>query len=142
MARKAVSMRPPQVEPWADPADVLVVDDEPELRLALMELLQEMGLAALGARDGEEAAVLAELHGPRLILLDLRMPGVDGWQFLKRRRDSELLARIPVVIVTAEEARVPMEQAQGVLTKPVDERELWATVAGLLAAQSASAQHP
>lgn len=64
-----------------DAPDVLVIDDDEDVRWALLELLQLLGFVALGASNGAHGLRLAEDRAPRAILLDLRMPVMDGWQF-------------------------------------------------------------
>jgi len=108
---------------------VLVVEDDLDVRQALMEVLEEHGFPALGARDGAEALLLlaraTEL--PCLILLDLMMPVMDGASFREAQRRDPRLAPIPVVVLSA--YRDVNEQAVGldavsVLMKPPSVREL------------------
>jgi chemotaxis family two-component system sensor histidine kinase/response regulator PixL len=124
--------RPDTMELWSDSADVLVVDDDAELRGSLIEALQLAGYYAVGAADGAEAERLARVHGPRLILLDLQMPIMTGWELLERRRENEQLARIPVVVTTAEHSGVPVSEATAILEKPLDEEELLRVVGDIL----------
>lgn len=139
MAHSVIPMRAPTAEPTA--ADILVVDDDPELRAALVERLQSMGYLTVGAGDGEEAMGVALAQHPRLILLDLQMPRMDGWQFLERRRSSDLLAGIPVVIASGERERVPAAEAAAVLEKPIDGEVLAEVVGELLAPEKVAAGH-
>jgi CheY-like chemotaxis protein len=84
------------------PTSVLIVDDDTDLRRALTELLEEEGYAVEGAGDGREA--LAKMRSglrPALILLDLMMPGMNGWDFRKAQLDDPELRTLPVVVVTA-----------------------------------------
>ena len=108
---------------------VLVVEDDVDIRQALMEILEEHGFAALGARDGAEALDLlsraAEL--PCLILLDLMMPVMDGASFREAQREDPRLASIPVVVLSAyrdvDRHAAPLD-AVSVLRKPPSVREL------------------
>src|SRR5262245_34065325 len=91
----------------ADPADtpaterlVLVVDDDPETRELLDLLLDRSGYGRLLAASGEEAVSLLEQHTPDLIVLDLTMPGMDGWSVAALVRKHERTARIPILVVT------------------------------------------
>jgi CheY-like chemotaxis protein len=81
---------------------ILIVDDDTDVRRALTELLEEEGYAVAGAANGRAALEL--IRGgfrPALILLDLMMPGMNGWDFrTAQMRDPELSA-VPVVVVTA-----------------------------------------
>jgi CheY-like chemotaxis protein len=85
------------------PYRVLVVDDDPHIREELARALQEMGCEVDAAADGKQA--LARLTSdaplPRLILLDLMMPGMDGEDFLDQQAADPRLADIPVVVITA-----------------------------------------
>ncbi len=113
--------------------NVLVVDDEPDLREAICSLLESMGHPAVGASNGEEA--LERLKGadgaPCVILLDLSMPVMDGWEFRKRQLEDEALAGIPVVVITADgnaPEKAARLAAQGVLKKPFRPDDLIKTV--------------
>jgi CheY-like chemotaxis protein len=81
--------------------DVLVIDDDAGSRGALTQLLRDEGYQVVAAANGVEAFECLKRSRPRLIILDLMMPVLDGWDFRDRqRRDSEL-ARIPVIAVSA-----------------------------------------
>ena len=104
-------------------AVVLVVDDHADIRETVAATLEEHGFGVMSAADGREA--LDVLRGPapkpRLILLDLFMPRMDGWKFrLEQLRDAQL-AEIPVVVMSAE-SQVATLSAQmkvaGFLQKP------------------------
>ena len=85
------------------PTDVLVVDDEEDIRTALREILEGEGFSTAGASNGAEALELLGRSSspPRLILLDLMMPVVDGWEFLTRIDEDSRLHRIPVALMSA-----------------------------------------
>lgn len=92
---------------------VLVVDDDPYIREALAEVLQDEGYPVATARDGEEALDrLGRGPAPALILLDLRMPGMSGWELRRRLLADPALAEIPVVLLSADSR---LEEAQAVL---------------------------
>lgn len=82
---------------------ILIVDDDNDVRTALSELLEEEGFSVEGAPDGRTA--LARLRAstvhPAVILLDLMMPGMDGWDFRSEQLRDPKLAGVPVVIVSA-----------------------------------------
>lgn len=110
---------------------LLVVDDDRGIRETLGEVLRDELYSVQLARDGGEAlALLATGPVPRLILLDLAMPGMDGAAFLERQRKDPRLQRIPVVVFSADD-RAPRTGAAGWLRKPVDLGDLLATVARL-----------
>jgi CheY-like chemotaxis protein len=84
-----------------DPFSVLVVDDDPEVRESLRDVLSEEGYAVTEAGDGADA--LATLGGstvPDLVLLDLGMPNMDGYEFLERREASAKLKAVPVIVIS------------------------------------------
>jgi|GEM_PF-241671 len=80
---------------------ILVVDDEAPIRGALREFLGGTGYRVVEASNGEEALVLAEREGPDLILLDIRMPELDGVAACTRLKGSEKTHSIPVIVATA-----------------------------------------
>jgi serine/threonine protein kinase len=107
---------------------VLVVEDDPHAREGMAAILKSHGFSVATAPDGR-AALSSLRAGPRpdLILLDLMMPGMDGWQFLRERQRDAALAGIPVVIVSAadpQQARAAALGAAGYLRKPVDLDEM------------------
>jgi CheY-like chemotaxis protein len=83
---------------------VLVVDDEPAVRAAICETLEELGCPAIAACDGAEAQRRLESgeHPPCVIVLDLVMPGVNGWQFRAWQQADPRFANIPVVLISAQ----------------------------------------
>jgi CheY-like chemotaxis protein len=98
---------------------VLVVDDDSELLGALAEGLTQAGYAVLIARDGLDAFDAVErLRRPDAILLDLSMPGMNGWEFLEELREDPVLCHIPVIVLTGY-SRSRVEGADAVLTKPL-----------------------
>jgi two-component system, OmpR family, response regulator len=104
---------------------ILVVDDDPGIRLLLITFLRRQGFQLLEARDGNEA--LAAMHGGRadLVLMDLMMPNVSGWDVLRERAADPSLQRIPMIVVTAADSREVKADLVGknvyaVLGKPFD----------------------
>jgi signal transduction histidine kinase len=85
----------------ADPINFLLVDDLQENLLALEALLQRDGLTCLKARSGEEALELMLVHDVALALLDVQMPGMDGFQLAEFMRGAERTRHIPIIFVTA-----------------------------------------
>jgi CheY-like chemotaxis protein len=83
---------------------VLVVDDDLAERDLLVRLLAEKGYPASGACDSQHAFREVFLRWPDLILLDLEMPAMDGWEFLRIRSEYPRLACIPVVVLSAADA--------------------------------------
>jgi len=107
-------------------ASVLVVDDDDTIRNFVRLSLEDEGYEVLTARDGSEALALAQQHHPSVILLDMRMPGMDGWTF-SRAYDDTPFPHAPVIVMTAEgdaRARSFAINANGCLSKPFDLEEL------------------
>jgi predicted signal transduction protein with EAL and GGDEF domain/FixJ family two-component response regulator len=88
--------------PAASPARgvVLVVDDDPMMRLLMLEMLGQVGLHAIAAENGEQAVALAQARSPGLILLDVEMPGMDGFAACRAIRLSDNGAIVPIIMVT------------------------------------------
>jgi len=85
-----------------EPKTVLVVEDDPDSREIFVELLKKEGLRPVGAENGAKALRYLESHDPpALIVLDMLMPEMDGWQFRRAQRAQPRLANIPVVVVSA-----------------------------------------
>ena len=79
-----------------------MVDDDQDIRDALCELLEDEGYRAVSAANGQEALVyLNSREPPCVILLDLMMPVMDGWEFRRRQQSDPKFAKIPVVVITA-----------------------------------------
>jgi CheY-like chemotaxis protein len=80
---------------------VLVVDDEKDIRETMAEMLAIEGYQTFGAGDGVEALSQARAHRPDLVLLDLTMPGMNGWEFRAAQRGDPELSAIPVIVISA-----------------------------------------
>lgn len=123
------------------PGQLLLVDDEPGLREAVQAYLEDSGFevdVASNARDGLE---LAQQKLPDLVITDIMMPQVDGYQFLKQLRDDPQFKNLPVVFLTAR--GMTSDRIQGYnagcdayLSKPFDPDELVAIVTNLLEKQN------
>ncbi|MGC4000520.1 MAG: response regulator [Anaeromyxobacter sp.] len=108
-------------------ACVLVVDDEADIRQAVSEILADEGYVVVGARDGAEALAQARAAHPSLVLLDLMMPRMNGWEFREAQRQDPELAKIPVVVLSAL-ARDKGIDASGYIEKPFDLDDLLTAV--------------
>lgn len=113
---------------------ILVVDDNPAERDVFTTFLQFAGGQVLQAGDGVEALTMIERHRPRLVLLDLSMPRMDGRETMRRLRQDPSLASIPVIALTAQHLEwEDLEEAgfRGYLEKPIqpfrvlEEVEAW-----------------
>jgi DNA-binding response OmpR family regulator len=113
---------------------VLVVDDDPDIRGLLRELLDRRGFDVTEARDGQEALRAFFAQRPDLVVLDVAMPVLDGWKTLERIRE---LSDVPVVMLTArttelEKTRGLRAGADDYVTKPFGRQELLARVDAVL----------
>lgn len=121
----------------SQPATLLIVDDEPHVRKLLETLLQHEGYQTLSAGSGEEALQLVAQQPPDLILLDIMMPGMDGYEVASHLKGDEATASIPIIMLSAlsePSARVTGLQtgAEEFISKPVERVELWLRVRNLL----------
>jgi CheY-like chemotaxis protein len=116
---------------------VLLVDDEDMLRKVMKDLLEREGYNVVEARDGVEALDQVDRHGPDIIVLDLNLPGLDGYGVLSHLRSRPATAGIPVVVLTARgdeenEVRVFEHGADDFLSKPFRARALSARLSAVL----------
>jgi CheY-like chemotaxis protein len=106
---------------------ILVVDDDPDILEALSEILEAEGYEVDRARHGREALARIEQRRPDLILLDLMMPVMDGWEFSQVLRQRSDWDDIPVVVLSADRqagAKARVVGARGFLAKPFELTEL------------------
>ncbi|HKU25794.1 MAG TPA: response regulator [Candidatus Sulfotelmatobacter sp.] len=105
---------------------ILIVEDELKSRDMLTEVLARNGREIVGAADGQEALErLTKLPRPCLIVLDMMMPRMDGWEFLRRQSADPSIANIPTIVLSG--SRLPA-LAKHQLAKPVDVDRLLALV--------------
>jgi len=119
-------------------AKILLVEDEDQLRRVMKDLLEREGYVVSEARDGVQALDQVDRHAPDLIMLDLNLPGLDGYTVLEQLRSRPVTATIPVIVLTAKgdednEVRVFELGADDFLTKPFRARALSARLQAVLA---------
>jgi CheY-like chemotaxis protein len=117
---------------------VLVIEDEAVLRLLLTLVLADEGFEVRSAANGREALLILTLWQPKIILLDLHMPVMDGSSFCAEQRQSSSLANIPVLLVSAAidlKWQAVRLEAAGSIAKPYDVDELIETVNQILATE-------
>ena len=119
-------------------ATVLLVDDEPGILTALEFLVQKAGYRTLTATNGEQGLALAEAHRPRVVVLDVMMPGLDGFQTAKRIRANPELEDCRIVFLTAKGATRDRFEgydsgAEIYITKPFDNERLLDAIEELIA---------
>jgi CheY-like chemotaxis protein len=104
---------------------ILVVNDDATILISVAELLELEGYAVATAGNGAEALELTRDLRPRLVLLDMRMPVLDGWAYARAVRDHEFVPRI-VVMTAAQDARRWADEigADGYIPKPFEADEL------------------
>lgn len=116
---------------------VLVADDDPDILLLMTLTLERDGYDVVAAKDGLSALEAAVERAPHLVLLDLMMPGLDGYEVTRRLRREPTTKNLPIVIVTAaaeesQAARALEAGADAYMKKPFSPRELLAKTAALI----------
>ncbi|MBV8516569.1 MAG: response regulator [Acidobacteria bacterium] len=111
-----------------DKKRVLVIDDDLPLRGMLAAALRQHGFQVLLAGDGAEGQRALTIHRPDIVLLDLAMPDVNGWDFLQRLQETGHLGRFPIVVLSAHARVEPQALLQmgvaAILPKPFNLGEL------------------
>ena len=112
---------------------VLVIEDHEDNRRILHDLLTSAGYEPLEAVTGEEGVALAETHRPDLILMDIQLPGLDGYEATRRIKANPALRHIPVIAVTSyalsgDEVKAKAAGCDAYVTKPFSPRALLAKV--------------
>ena len=136
------NLDPPSRSISPQPCEVLYIEDEPA-NVVLVERTLKLrpALRLLHAGTGESGLDLARSHLPRLILLDLNLPDVDGGEVLRRLREEALTDAIPVVVISADATGSQIERllsagAHDYLTKPFDIQNLLAVIDQILEANA------
>jgi two-component system, cell cycle response regulator DivK len=117
---------------------ILVVEDQPDNRQILRDLLTSVGFHLFEAEDGEKGIAAAEAHRPDLILMDIQMPVLDGYEATRRLKANPELKAIPIIVVTSYALSGDEEKARAAgcddyITKPYSPRQLLAKVNAHLA---------
>ena len=115
---------------------VLVIDDDPRSRKLMAIVLGNAGYRVATASDGHAGLACLAIERPDVVLVDLLMPGIDGFEFCRRVRARPGLAELPLVLLTAMASAEVQQQARsaganGFMAKPFDRTELLACLAGL-----------
>ncbi|WP_444929313.1 twitching motility response regulator PilH [Microbulbifer sp. SSSA002] len=119
-------------------ARVLIVDDSPTETHKLSSILEKNGHIAISAPNGESGVEMARAERPDLILMDIVMPGLNGFQATRQLSKDSSTGEIPIIMVTTKDQDTDrvwgMRQgARAYLTKPVDESKLLDTIGEVLA---------
>lgn len=125
---------------------VIVADDSISIRKFVGRMLEKAGYRVLLASDGLEATELVAQHGAHLIITDLEMPRMNGYELMSHLRSNPETRRIPTMVVTSRAGakhrdRAMKEGAAAFLTKPVQEEQLLAAVSGILGVDKAAAHN-
>lgn len=103
-------------------ATILLVDDEHDILELLQIIVEEYGHQVITARDGAAGLILARQHRPNLVLTDLMMPFMDGYELVAAIQADPVLQTTPVIVMTAgiisDERRTALGPVQGVIAKP------------------------
>ena len=116
---------------------VLIVDDEPNILMSLEFLMKKQGYQVFIARDGKEAIEILDREIPQVIILDIMMPEVDGYEVCKYIRASEELNQTRVIFLSAKSKDVDIEKGYEIganlyITKPFSTRNLVKSIKELL----------
>ena len=103
---------------------ILVVEDDVDIREGLQEFLTDEGYEVSTAENGREALQMLKKKRPGLVLLDLMMPIMNGWEFLDEKNHSKEIADIPVLVISAVRGAANIPGALGFLKKPIDLQRL------------------
>lgn len=118
---------------------VVCIEDEPEMIDLIKLILERKGFEVLGAVGGQEGLEVIRREMPDLILLDLMMPEIDGWEVFRQMRADEQLKDIPVIVVTAKAQSIDkvlglhIAKVDDYVTKPFGPQELLRSVNKVLA---------
>ena len=118
-------------------ARVLIIDDSPTETYKLTSMLEKNGHTVLTAETGEGGVELAKKERPQVVLMDIVMPGLNGFQATRQLTKSSETANIPVIIVTTKDQETDRvwglrQGARAYLTKPIEEKVLLETIVEVL----------
>ena len=120
-------------------ARILIVDDSPTETFKMKDILTKLGHDVLTAGGGEEGVSVAKDQLPDLVLMDIVMPGINGFQATRQLTKNDSTSHIPVIIVTTKDQETDRlwgkrQGASSYLTKPIEERQLVSAINDALAA--------
>jgi two-component system alkaline phosphatase synthesis response regulator PhoP len=113
---------------------IMLVDDEPDVLLVERIILEKAGYEVIETESGEECLERLETEKPDVILLDIMMPGIDGWETCKRIKENESTKDIPVIMVTVRGSEEDMTKSfqysmsDGHVVKPIIKEKLLKTI--------------
>jgi CheY-like chemotaxis protein len=126
---------------------ILLVEDEPDTRHLTRLMLERMGYEVMEAEDGEEALEILDRDRPDLVLLDIMLPGIDGWEVCRKIKTRDALREIPVVVFTVRASLDSVNRsrecgAEAHVNKPFERDELLGTLERVLAGSRPLHPHP
>jgi DNA-binding response OmpR family regulator len=138
-ARAARAARP--AKPSVEPTSIVYVDDDLELIRLVSTALEDEGYEVFTATDGESGLETILVEQPSMVILDVMMPGLTGWEISKYMRTKEMFANTPILMLTGIGERMnaltaPLYGATAHLDKPFDIEDLLETVRQLIAAKA------
>jgi two-component system cell cycle response regulator DivK len=112
---------------------ILVIEDQEDNRRIMRDLFTSAGYEVIEALTGEDGVTSAESHRPDLILMDIQLPGIDGYEATRRIKSNPELSQIPIIVVTSyalsgDDARAFEAGCDDYVAKPFSPRELLAKV--------------
>jgi DNA-binding response OmpR family regulator len=139
------STTPNQAPPGSTRGTVLIADDDPEILTLLSIRLSKKGYKVLEAADGLQTLQVARAQRPDLVLLDVMMPGRNGWEVAREMRNDPTLADIGIVMLTAigekvNEMTSPLYGADDFVDKPFDFNDLEQKISRVIANRRQSLQ--
>ncbi|MBW2411241.1 MAG: response regulator [Deltaproteobacteria bacterium] len=119
------------------PKEILIVDDEPSIVVPVQFLMQQQGYTVLVAEDGHDALDMIYKYQPDLVLLDIMLPGIDGYEVCEIVRLNPKLRNVKIIFLTAKGREVEIAKglalgADAYITKPFSNAELVAKVKSVL----------
>jgi len=125
--------------------EILVVEDQPELMKLECLLLQSRGYSVKGVSDGKSALEYMVEHSPDLVLLDIMIPGIDGFEVCRQIKSNEATKGVPVIMLTARMTREDMAKGEQVgadayITKPFRSANVLSTIDNFLSTSRSSSR--
>lgn len=123
---------------------IVCIEDDPQIIELVRMILGRKGYQVIGAAGGQEGLTLVQVQRPDVILLDLMMPDLDGWEVYRRLKEDALLAAVPVIVVTARAQDIDrvlglhVAHVDDYLSKPFTPKQLTDSVERILARRRAT----
>ncbi len=120
------------------PVRIVCIEDDPQIIELVRMILGRKGYQVIGAAGGQEGLTLVQAQRPDVILLDLMMPDLDGWEVYRRLKEDAVLAAVPVIVVTARAQDIDrvlglaVAHVDDYLTKPFTPKQLTDSVGRIL----------